>query len=167
MSDRVAIMHDGRIDQLGTPRDVYKRPATEFVADFVGASNRIEATVVGTHDDGTYEAELDDVGRVRAAGVPGLQAGQRARAIVRPESVALAPRPSGAADGPPGEPDIAIAVTIADVAYLGHHVSYVAETSSGRQLSLSVSDHTRELSVGESCHVSCPSAAVWLVDCGA
>ena len=41
MSDRVAIMRDGRIEQLGTPRDVYQRPRTEFVADFVGAANRL------------------------------------------------------------------------------------------------------------------------------
>ena len=46
MSDRVAIMRDGRIEQLGTPQQVYETPATEFVAEFVGASNRFPARIV-------------------------------------------------------------------------------------------------------------------------
>ena len=62
MSDRVAIMRDGRIEQLGTPRQVYERPASEFVAEFVGASNRIPATMVAVSDDGAYEAEAEGVG---------------------------------------------------------------------------------------------------------
>ncbi|WP_394686240.1 ABC transporter ATP-binding protein [uncultured Microbacterium sp.] len=43
MSDRIAVFHDGRIEQLGTPRDLYERPASRFVADFVGTSNLFDA----------------------------------------------------------------------------------------------------------------------------
>src|SRR4029079_19512281 len=49
MSDRIAVMRDGVIEQLGAPREVYERPATEFVATFLGASNLIDAVVAG-HD---------------------------------------------------------------------------------------------------------------------
>src|SRR5215470_18068174 len=47
LSDRVAVMNAGRIDQLGTPREVYERPATRFVADFIGASTVLDARAVG------------------------------------------------------------------------------------------------------------------------
>ena len=45
MSDRIAVMNDGRVEQLGTPRDVYERPATKFVAGFIGTSNVLSGTV--------------------------------------------------------------------------------------------------------------------------
>src|SRR6266567_6178067 len=98
----------------GTPQDVYERPRTEFVADFVGASNQIAAVISDTHDDGSFDAELEGVGRVRAAGVEGLVAGQRARAIVRPE--AIAPLPGGAGRA-------SVSGRVLDLAYLGTSVS--------------------------------------------
>src|SRR3990172_8552129 len=52
LSDRVAVMNAGRIEQLGTPREVYQRPATGFVADFIGASSALEGRAV---DAGTVE----------------------------------------------------------------------------------------------------------------
>ena len=76
MSDRVAIMRDGRIEQLGAPREVYERPATAFVAEFVGASNRLPATIVAVPTTASTRPEADGVGRFRAAGVPGLERGQ-------------------------------------------------------------------------------------------
>jgi spermidine/putrescine transport system ATP-binding protein len=65
MSDRVAIMRGGLIEQLGTPREVYQRPGTEFVADFVGASNRRTGTITSAEGDGDYEVELPGLGTVR------------------------------------------------------------------------------------------------------
>ena len=73
MSDRVAIMREGRMEQVGSPRDVYERPATEFVAEFVGASNRIPATIVDAEADGAYRVDLEGLGQMRVAGVPGLR----------------------------------------------------------------------------------------------
>jgi spermidine/putrescine transport system ATP-binding protein len=154
MSDRVAIMSGGRIEQLGTPREVYERPRTEFVADFVGASNRIEAKILSAGEDGAYEAELEGIGRVRSRGVIGLAPGQRARAIVRPE--AISPRAAA-----PGYAHVAARVT--DLAYLGHHISCVVETSSGAQLTISVRQPDPSLAVGESCELSWPFDAIWLI----
>lgn len=45
MSDRLAVFHDGRVEQIGTPEEIYERPATAFVAGFVGASNIVEADI--------------------------------------------------------------------------------------------------------------------------
>src|ERR1700716_3118124 len=50
MSDRIAVMNDGSIEHLGTPRDIYERPATKFVAGFIGTSNLLSGTVAEVHN---------------------------------------------------------------------------------------------------------------------
>ncbi len=154
MSHRVAIMSDGRIEQLGTPRDVYEHPQTEFVADFVGASNRMAATIVACHENGIYEADIDDIGRVRAPGVSALHPGQDACAIVRPE--AILPQP-------PEPARAGVSARIVDLAYLGHHVSCVLETSAGAQLAMRMTQPRSALAVGQQFEVSWPFDAIWLL----
>jgi spermidine/putrescine transport system ATP-binding protein len=155
MSDRVAIMREGRIEQLGRPQEVYERPQTEFVADFVGAANRIAALVVAVHADGTYDAELDGVGAVRAPGVGGLRAGQRVCAVVRPEVI------TPTDEAPPGCAYVACRVT--DLAYLGDHVSAVVELPGGSQLTLSVREQRAALALDARAVVCWPFAATWLL----
>ena len=83
MSDRICLMNAGRIEQIGTPEDLYFRPRTEFVADFLGESNLIECTVA---DAGTLQA----AGLTMRAQVgPEFKPGQRAKALIRPESLRL------------------------------------------------------------------------------
>ena len=86
MSDRIAVMHAGRVEQLGTPEELYERPATRFVADFIGTTNLLRATV-----DADGRARLDD-------GRAGRRRPRRPRArrpaieiSVRPESIRLVP----------------------------------------------------------------------------
>src|SRR4029079_11630046 len=57
ISDRVIVMHVGGIEQIGTPEDVYQRPRTRFVADFVGSANLIEGRVTGAANDGAVRFE--------------------------------------------------------------------------------------------------------------
>ena len=155
MSDRVAIMRDGRIEQLGTPRDVYQRPVTEFVAEFVGASNRLPATVVGTPgDDGAYEVQCDGVGTFRAVGVTGLAAGQSVCAIVRPEAISPEPIQAGRAG---------LTATVLDLAYLGHQISCVVQTPAGAQLTMSMHQHHSGIAVGSSYEFSWPLESVWVL----
>jgi thiamine transport system ATP-binding protein len=59
VSDRVAVMHDGRVEQVGTPRDIYDWPETSFVASFVGDNNLLEGQVVG-RDDGVLDVAVDE-----------------------------------------------------------------------------------------------------------
>src|SRR5262249_36508341 len=76
LSDRIAVMNAGRIDQLGTPREVYERPATRFVADFIGASTVLDARAV---DAGAVEISgglLVDV-RLPRPLVPGARVRRR------------------------------------------------------------------------------------------
>lgn len=88
LADTVAVLREGRIEHLGTPEEVYYRPATRYVANFVGRVNEIEATVVSAPAvDGSVVLDTP-LGRFRGIGMaPGLQVGSPAFALFRPESV--------------------------------------------------------------------------------
>jgi putative spermidine/putrescine transport system ATP-binding protein len=90
VADRVGVMRAGRLEQVGAPDEVYSRPATAFVADFVGLTNRIDATVSG--GGGAQEAELLG-GRVPL--LPGSPSSGPVTVLVRPESVAVQADPDG------------------------------------------------------------------------
>jgi len=95
MSDRICLMNGGRIEQLGTPAELYFNPRTLFVADFLGESNLFEATVSSVGPD-TIGVMLDQ-GRVPAKtaadGRP-LSVGQKVRVMVRPQNLQLSRTPS-------------------------------------------------------------------------
>jgi spermidine/putrescine transport system ATP-binding protein len=102
MSDRVAVMNNGLVEQLGTPAEIYERPATRFVADFIGTSNLITVTVAAAEASGHHRVELGDDLTALVAELPkGVSAGARAHLTVRPEKVRISascpepsPRPS-------------------------------------------------------------------------
>src|SRR6476660_3003031 len=83
VSDHVAVMYGGRIEQMGTPVEMYNSPATPFVAEFIGTMNRLEATVV----DGA-SGEVEHVGiRLQVDAARGRQNGERVLVLIRPESL--------------------------------------------------------------------------------
>jgi spermidine/putrescine transport system ATP-binding protein len=86
MSDRIAVMNRGRIEQVGDPEGVYERPSTTFVAGFIGVSNLMPGTVKKAGEKG--EVELDTGVNV-STGVDGLAQGDRCHAVVRPEKLAI------------------------------------------------------------------------------
>jgi putative spermidine/putrescine transport system ATP-binding protein len=90
MSDRVAVMHDGRIEQIATPAEVYRRPATPFVASFVGVVNRVPARPL----DGGAVDVLGHRVAARAGSAPAV-AGVAGTALVRPEDLELVPTDAG------------------------------------------------------------------------
>jgi spermidine/putrescine transport system ATP-binding protein len=87
MSDRIVVMNAGRVEQVGSAEEVYERPATEFVAGFIGISNIIEGVVESVIEDRSIikigEARMGALGR-------GASAGHRVRILVRPEKIRLA-----------------------------------------------------------------------------
>ena len=92
MADRIVVMNQGAIEQIGTPEQVYRLPATAFVADFVGAMNFL---------DGTFAApDRITVGSVslECLAQDGLASGSRVRLCVRPEDVAVRDLPLDAAN---------------------------------------------------------------------
>jgi len=91
MSDRLVVMRHGKIEGIGTPRDVYDNPTTEFVAKFLGASNLLAGVVAGRHDDVTT-VTLDD-GASLSVPTSRLPAGVTSTTVkvgVRPEKISIA-----------------------------------------------------------------------------
>ena len=88
MSDRIAVMNGGRVEQIGGPREVYERPATAFVADFIGSLNALEFTI----DElvGEYALmRVDEHQRIVVPIGPGARSGDSLRVAVRPERVQI------------------------------------------------------------------------------
>jgi ABC-type Fe3+/spermidine/putrescine transport system ATPase subunit len=113
MSDRVAVMNDGRIEQVGSPQDIYLRPCTTFVASFVGSTNLLEGRVARVSG---AEAEVD-VGGLRfvVPAAEGVAVGDKITVSVRPERLQLAPE---GASGPIAR------LRVADAMFLGATVLY-------------------------------------------
>jgi iron(III) transport system ATP-binding protein len=97
MSDRVAVMNAGKIEQVGTPREVYHHPASAFVADFIGGANMFEGTVESIDGDGSATVSTE-IGLIHGRGLPGLEVGHAAVASVHLEDVELVTDPSEALD---------------------------------------------------------------------
>jgi putative spermidine/putrescine transport system ATP-binding protein len=83
VSDHVAVMYGGRIEQMGSPAEMYSSPATPFVAEFIGTMNRLEGTVV---DGGVQHGST----RLQVDAAQGRRAGERVLVLVRPETVEVA-----------------------------------------------------------------------------
>jgi putative spermidine/putrescine transport system ATP-binding protein len=118
LSDRVAVMNAGRIEQLGVPREIYERPCTRFVADFIGASSVIEGVALG--------ADLVEVApgvRLTARLARPVAPGEKVRLLVRPERVEL---------GTAG-PD-ALPARVTGVMYLGDHSEVRLEIPGGTRV---------------------------------
>ena len=89
MSDRVAVMDSGRLQQLGTPAEIFERPANPFVAEFLGTANFFEGEVKGV-GAGRCQMELVDGTTIEAKEPPPLVAGEKIVATVRPQKIRLA-----------------------------------------------------------------------------
>jgi spermidine/putrescine transport system ATP-binding protein len=87
MSDRLAVMRDGKIVQLGTPSEVYEEPADTYVADFLGASNLMPVDVVSRGPGSRCEVKLGD--RTLVAEHGGLDAPDHSHAVIRPERIKI------------------------------------------------------------------------------
>jgi spermidine/putrescine transport system ATP-binding protein len=126
MSDRIAVMRDGRIEQVGPPEDVYERPATEFVAGFLGASNLLDGTV-GPPDGAFRTIELVSGEKVRAPAASIGEAQRMIRLGVRPEKIRIASgKVASTANG-----DNAIEGTVQDATFVGVSNVYTVATRDG------------------------------------
>jgi iron(III) transport system ATP-binding protein len=91
MSDRILVMDRGVVQQVGAPEEIYRRPANEFVATFIGRCNVLRATVTARLDRGAYRLELDGAGSALDIRADELTVGAGATIAVRPESLRLSP----------------------------------------------------------------------------
>ena len=124
MSDRIAVMSNGKIEQLGEPREIYDRPSSAFVADFIGDMNFIEAVVVESAD-GSFSADAGAAITIRGRGT--ATPGERVRVGIRPERLVVHPY----------LPRTGVNVATGDVItkmYLGDQLQIVARLANGSEV---------------------------------
>ncbi|MDR7481972.1 MAG: ABC transporter ATP-binding protein [Armatimonadota bacterium] len=128
LSTRIAVMAQGRLVQLGTPQEVYERPADLFVADFLGGANFLPGAVRDAAGD-ALSVELEGLGRLRAAAArnPGVAVGARVMVCLRPEVLVLT-HPGGAGT------DNALVGTLRLRTYLGWLAACEVELPTGAVL---------------------------------
>jgi putative spermidine/putrescine transport system ATP-binding protein len=88
LADRIVVMNEGRVEQIGSPREIYERPRTRFVAQFIGLCNLIDATVKAS-DGGTVQLETAGGLQLRAARADGVSPGARVLLAIRPEHLRI------------------------------------------------------------------------------
>jgi iron(III) transport system ATP-binding protein len=114
LADRMAVLHDGRVEQVGDPRTVYRAPANRFVADFIGETNWFPALVAAAAGG---ELQLKtDFGPFHATSRDGLTVGDKVWLGFRPEAVQMGPNATNT-----------LATTVTHVSYLGEIEQYVLE----------------------------------------
>jgi spermidine/putrescine transport system ATP-binding protein len=134
MSDRIAVMNSGRVEQIGSPREIYDRPQTAFVADFIGSLNAFDVRIdelVGEH----AVMRLGDGERVVAGLGRGRRPGETVRVAVRPERVRIAAPGAAAQDG-----GSRVDGTVAEVVFLGMYTQFHVDTRVGRLVSHRLAD---------------------------
>jgi spermidine/putrescine transport system ATP-binding protein len=137
MADRIAVMNDGRIEHLGTPEEVYRRPASRFVADFIGDSNFFDATVTGD------VAELADGSRV---GCAGGRTGP-CTLMVRPEAITLTAGPGS------------ISGRVLQTSFLGSYLRVAVETpSADAPVVVALHEAANVPAIGDEVSLSWPAA---------
>ena len=131
LAHEVAVLREGRIEQLGTPEDVYYRPATRYVANFVGRVNEVEATIVmETSDDNLIVADTP-LGRLKGYSMePGTAPGTKVMALFRPESLAIGSKGNGNAfEG-----------SLVRSQFAGAYRDHIVNTGNGRRIMVSEMD---------------------------
>lgn len=125
MSDRIAVMSGGRIEQIGSPADVYDRPASAYVAGFIGQQNFFDGTVTASDPSAVAVTVAD--GAIHAVRGGAVAVGGSATVAVRPESVAIT---AGAAPEGPN----AVSATLMSISRLGSYLQVVTITGSGQKV---------------------------------
>lgn len=133
MSDRVALMNGGRIEQLGTPRQLYFAPETVFAADFLGNSNFMEATVSRSTPQGTV-CQLTSGEEISAPSRDGFTVGQKVRLMVRPEHIRVFE------DGQAAHAPNVLPAVSTDATFFGEAMEIRARVNDGLEMSIKVSN---------------------------
>ena len=151
MSDRIAVMNEGRVEQVAAPREIYDEPATTFVADFLGVSNLLRALAEEADSDGV-RLTLGDFRLVARSGDTAARGA--ITCLVRPERVRLE---SFESQGPNCLPGI-----VERVVFLGHSVQIIVRLAVGQSVTALIPNHGEAVpySQGSAVQVHLPADAV-------
>jgi len=139
MADRMAVMNAGKVIQIGRPEEVYNRPTTRFVADFLGEANFVPGTIAAPSGGGVRVET--PVGELQAADCPVRQIGRNVLCCVRPERILLssASASAPAANNHTAPADAAgLRATVAESIYLGEMRQYLCDLPGGQRWKISV-----------------------------
>jgi spermidine/putrescine transport system ATP-binding protein len=153
MSDQIAVMNRGVVEQVSDPESVYERPATTFVAGFIGVSNLMPGEVISANGGGA-QMRLDAGPTVRTPQSGGARTGERAHAVVRPEKLVLASAGESTSDGRPS-----VEGQVESSLYLGTATQMVVKLGDGTRMTVLVpnadAEARRELpAAGDSARLS-------------
>ncbi len=148
MSDRIAVMNGGDIEQIGDPKEIYEHPQTPFVADFVGSLNAFDLRVDEVAD-GLAVMRVSERERLVVPVGAGTKTGDELRVAVRPERVRIEPTNGRAPEG-----GSSVEGTVAELVYLGGLTQFHVETSAaGRLVSHRMDDQVAACArAREACH---------------
>ena len=150
LSDRIAVMDRGRVEQLGSPEELYDRPHSRFVAGFIGTTNLLEA-VVERVDGPVAVVRLAD-GERGLAKAGAAAGGDTVDVAIRPEAIHL--EPANAGDPPPSDTSgMALGGEILQSAYLGTAVSFQVRTVGGETLAVVVPRGHQRFGIGDAVRV--------------
>ena len=147
MCDRIAVMNDGHLEQIGTPAEIYEQPANEFVAGFIGTANLLDATI----RDGRVSlgfAEMDAPGAANAAG--------SATVMVRPDDIRIGDSSGDAA--------AVVDVEVTNLFYQGDTIQATGRLPDGQTVTLSLDRSLTGVTTGDSLSVGFDPAAVHVIN---
>lgn len=142
LSDRIAVMREGLVVQVGTPKNLYERPDNTFTAHFIGTNNLLEGTVSGRNEDDTYQVDTK-IGKLNGIAVKNVELGSQCTVAIRPENIDFN-----------GEHTVngnnILSGKIYFASYLGNILRYDVQTPSGVVIKADIRDpwHHQLLSVG-------------------
>jgi len=147
LSDRIAVFNQGRVLQVGPPKDLYERPGNRFVADFIGINNLIDG-VVAQGVSGDRISVDTALGKMSAIGVAGLKPGDKCVLCIRPENAEIGAQRDNVVKG-----------RITFVAYLGNSLRYDVQLARGLIFKIDIKDpwHHQVLPVGNELTLSFPA----------
>ncbi len=151
LSDRIVVLDEGRVQQIGTPEDGYLRPANRFVADFLGTANFFEGQVT-RRGETDWIMEIDGGIQIPCSQPTGTESGPRCM-ILRPEKIAIV-----GSEGSTG-----VKAVVRDAIYLGQTVRYLLDTEVGRTM-VAVASPSPRYSAGEPVRVRWQAEDTWFVD---
>jgi putrescine transport system ATP-binding protein len=141
LGQRLGVMNQGRIVQVGTPAEIYESPASRFVADFIGSVNLFEGQLSESGPD-YVRIRCGELGcQVRAERALGGETGATVWTAIRPEKISITRRQPAAAAQGAGEN--ALRGTVREIAYMGDMSVYLVESESGRMLRVTMPNSTR------------------------
>jgi len=155
MADTIAVMNSGRIEQLGAPVDLYESPVTAYVANFLGQSNLIRATVA---DRTATEVRFEVSGRrLTMPSARCRTAGRQLLAGVRPEKVHIAVAGGDGAAAAAGRPNMLLGGVVTDASFTGVSTQYLVRLPWGQELMV----FAQNLGVGDVIPVGQPVTLSW------